>query len=148
MKVVANGIVLNKVKTLDIFELDLGNSMFDQKTDKFSIKDPFIIKYFTMFGKQVLKYGKIGKLAFYQDFTLSEREYFIFNDEKLYTIVYDDNEKKLSIDEHLTKIIKEIEEVEDIYITEEENKSKAGTPDISLPKDQYIQEMIKKRNEK
>jgi len=146
MRVVANGIVLNKVKTLDIFELDLGNSMFDQKTEKFSIKDPFIMKYFSMFGKQILKYGKIGKLGFYQDFTLSEREYFIFNDDKLYTILYDKNEEKLTIDEHLTNIIKEIEEVEGIHISEENELRNSGTPDISLPKDQYIQEMIKKRN--
>ncbi len=146
MKVVANGIVLNKIKTLNIFELDLGESMFDQKTEELSIKDPFIIKYFAMFGKQILKYGKIGKLGFYQDFTLSEREYFIFNDEKLYTILYDKDEEKLIIEDHLTKIIKEIEEVEGIYVSEEEENRKKNTPDISLPKDQYIQEMIKKRN--
>jgi len=148
MRVVANGIVLNKIKVLDIFKLDLGDSMFDQKTEEFSIKDPFIIKYFSMFGKQILKYGKIGKLGFYQDFTLPEREYFIFNDEKLYTIIYDKNEEKLTIDEHLAKIIKEIEEVEDIYISEDEEHRKKNTPDISLPKEQYIQEMIKKRNKK
>jgi len=148
MKVIANGVVLNKVKMLDIFELDLGDSMFDQKTEAFSIKDPFIIKYFSMFGKQILKYGNIGKLSFYQDFTLSEREYFIFNDEKLYTILYDKNEEKLTIDEHLANIIKEIEEVEGIYIGEEETQRMKSAPDISLPKDQYIQEMIKKRNKK
>lgn len=148
MRVVANGIVLNKVKMLDIFELDLGDSMFDQKTEEFSIKDPFIIKYFTMFGKQILKYGKIGKLGFYQDFTLPEREYFIFNDDKLYTILYDKNEEKLTIDEHLANIIQEIEEVEGIHISDEEQLRKKSTPDISLPKDQYIQEMIKKRNKK
>lgn len=146
MRVVANGKVLNKVKMLDIFELDLGNSMFDQKTEKFSITDPFTMKYFSMFGKQILKYGKIGKLGFYQDFTLSEREYFIFNDDKLYTILYDKNEENLAIDEHLANIIKEIEEVEGIHILEEDEIPNNGDPDISLPKEQYIQEMIKKRN--
>lgn len=146
MRVVANGIVLNKIKTLDIFELDLGESMTDQKTGEFVIKDPFIVKYYTMFGKQILKYGKIGKLIFYQDFTLVEREYFVFDNEKLYTIMYDKDEEKLNIDEHLVNIIKEIETVEGINLSEEEEKRKKNTPDISLPKDQYIQEMIKKRN--
>lgn len=146
MKVVANGIVLNRIKTLDIFQLDLGDSVFDQKTEEFSIKDTFIMKYFSMFGKQILKYGNIGKLGFYQDFTLSEREYFIFNDEKLYTILYNKEEEKLSIDEHLAKIISEIEEVEGIHISVEDVKRKKNNPDISLPKEQYIQEMIKKRN--
>lgn len=145
MKVVANSVVLNKIKVLDIFQMDLGDSMFDQKTEDFSIKDPFIIKYFSMFGKQILKYGNIGKLGFYQDFTLPEREYYIFNDEKFYTVIYNRDEEKLDIDEHLVNIIKEIEESEGIKLSEEEIERQKSTPDISLPKEQYIQEMIKKR---
>lgn len=146
MKVVANGIVLNKIKNLDIFTMDLGESMFDQKTEKFSIKDPFIVKYFSMFGKQILKYGNIGKLGFYQDFTLPEREYYIFNDDNFYTVIYNKDEEKVDIDEHLVNIIKEIEESQGIKLSEEETKRQKETPDISLPKDQYIQEMIKKRH--
>lgn len=147
MKVVANGIVLNKIKRLDIFKLDLGEALIDQQTEKIVIKDPFVSKYFSMTGKQILKYGNIGKLGFYQDFTLNEREYFIFNNENLYTVLYDANEEKLDIDEHLANIIREIEEKEGIVFKEEEMQIKKDTPDISLPKDQYIQEMIKKRQQ-
>ena len=145
MKIVANGVVLSKIRNLDLFELDLGDSMLDHKTEEIIIKDPFIYKYFSMFSKQILKYGKIGKLGFYQDFTLPEREYFIFNDEKIYTVVYDKNEEKINIDEHLTNIIKEIDESEGVYVTEEEEARKRNSPDISLPKDQYIEQMVKKR---
>ena len=53
MKVVANGIVLNKVKTLDIFQLDLGMSLADPKTSELVITDTFIYKYFTLTGKQI-----------------------------------------------------------------------------------------------
>lgn len=148
MKVVANGIVLNKIKTLDIFQLDLGLSMYDQNTEEIHIRDPFVFKYLSIFGKQILKYGNIGKLGFYQDFTLPEREYRIFNDEKLYTVIYDKDEEKMPIDEHLANIIKEIEESEGIHISEEEEERKKNTPDISLPKDQYIDQMIKKRQNK
>jgi len=148
MKIVANGIVLSKVKTLGIFELDLGESMFDQKTEEFKIKDPFILRYFTMFGKQILRYGKIGKLGFYQDFTLNEREYFIFNNDKMYNIIYNKDEQDLDIDEHLANIIQEIEEVEGGVELSEDEKVKKDNPDISLPKDQYVQEMVKKRNKK
>jgi len=148
MKIVANGIVLNKIKTLDIFKLDLGMSIFDQKTNEINIKDPFIFKYFSLFGKHILKYGDIGKLGFYQDFTLSQRDYMIFNGDNAYNVVYDKNEEKLRIDEHLSNIIQEIEEVEGIKITEDEKKQKSKNPDISLPEEQYIQEMIKKRNKK
>ena len=145
MKVIANGIVLNKVKTLDIFQLDLGYARFDKDGNRI-ITDSFIENYFSYHGKQILKYGSIGKLGFYQDFTLPEREYFIFNNEKFYTVIYDKDEEELPIDEHLVNIIKEIEEVEGISLTEEEQKRKKDTPDISLPKDQYIEEMIKKRH--
>lgn len=146
MKVVANGIILNKIRNLDIFELDLGESMIDQKTEEITIKDSFVYKYFNLSGKQILKYGNIGRLGFYQDFTLTDREYLIFNNEKLYTIIYDKDEEKLDIDEHLSNIIKEIEEVEGIDNKEDKIiKNKKNNPDISLPKDQYIQEMIKKR---
>jgi len=145
MKVVANGIVLNKTKKLDIFELDLGTSVINQKTGTWDIKDSFIYKYFTMTGKYILKYGKIGKLGFYQDFTLPEREYIIFNNEKLYNVIYDENDEKLEMEEHLAKIIQEIEEIEDIDMNEEQKIQKAKVPDIKLSKDQYIAEMIKKR---
>jgi hypothetical protein len=146
MRVVANGIVLNKIKTLDIFKLDLGNSMIDQKTNELSIKDTFVYKYYTLFGKQILKYGNIGKLSFYQDFNLSGREYIIFNDEKMYNVIYDKDEEKLEIDEHLSKIIQEIEMVEGLHLSDDDSTDgKKNVPDISLPKDQYIQEMIKKR---
>lgn len=146
MKVVANGIVLNRIKRSDIFQLDLGQALIDQKTEEILLKDPFIYKYFSMTGKQILKYGNIGRLGFYQDFTLPEREYYIFNNDNLYTVIYDSNDEKLDIEEHLANIIKEIEEKEGIVFNPEENESKKRSlPDITLPKDQYIQEMVKKR---
>lgn len=144
MKIVANDIVLNKVKNLDIFNMDLGQSVFDQKTQELTIKDSFILKYFSMFGKHILKYGNIGKLAFYQDFTLPSRKYYIFNNNEVYTVIYDIEEEKVKIDEHLSKIIKEIEDSVGVYEDKDE-KVKSKTPDISLPKEQYIEEMIKKR---
>lgn len=144
MNVVANGIVLNKIRRLDIFQLDLGQALIDQKTEEIIIKDAFIYKYFSMTGKQILKYGNIGRLGFYQDFTLPEREYYIFNNDNLYTVIYDENDEKLDIDEHLVNIIKEIEEKEGIK-PEENEMRKRNLPDISLPKEQYIEEMIKKR---
>jgi len=147
MRIVANGRVLNKIKVLDIFKLNLGRSMIDVKTGEISIKDSFIYKYFQMYGKQILKYGDIGKLSIYQDFTLDERKYVIFNGEKIYNIIYDEEEEKLSIDEHLSNIIKEIEDVEEIH-TDDDEKDIKKYPDMSLSKEQYLQEMLKKRKNK
>ncbi len=149
MKVVANGTVLNKIKLLDIFKLDLGVSIIDQKSGDVEMKDPFIFKYFSLFGKQIMKYGNIGKLGFYQDFTLSQRDYVIFNDEKMYNVVYDKDEEKLRIDEHLSNIIQEIEDIEGVdVVSDDEIKQTRKNPDLTLPKEQYLQEMIKKRNKK
>lgn len=145
MRVISNGTLLNRIKTLDIFQLDLGNAMLDQKSNEIDIKDTFIFKYFSLTGRQILNYGKIGKLGIYQDFKLSDDEYFIFNNEKLYTVIYDDSERKLNVEEHLTNIIMEIEENEGIDESDVIVEQKGKNPDIRLPKDQYIQEMIKKR---
>ena len=45
--------------------------MINEKEGRINIKDPFMLKYLNMTGKQILTYGSIGKLIFYQDFTLS-----------------------------------------------------------------------------
>ena len=53
--------------------------------------------------------------------------------------------------ENIEEIIKTTEELtveETAEVSEEEVERKKNTPDISLPKDQYIEEMIKKRKDK
>jgi hypothetical protein len=145
MMVVANTYMLNIFKKISIFKLDLGKSLFDQKQEKISIKDGFIVKYLNMTGKQILTYGIIGKLKFYQDFTLPEKEFFIFNDESIYGLNYSHEDSKISPENYLASIVQEINQKEGIKNTQVETSNKNGDPDIKLPIDQYIQEMIKKR---
>jgi hypothetical protein len=145
MMVVANTYMLNIFKKISIFKLDLGKSLFDQKQEKISIKDGFIVKYLNMTGKQILTYGIIGKLKFYQDFTLPEKEFFIFNDESIYGLNYSHEDSKISPENYLASIVQEINQKEGIKNTQVETSTTNGDPDIKLPIDQYIQEMIKKR---
>ena len=145
MMVVANTYMLNIFKKISLFKIDLGKSLFDQKQEVISIKDGFIMKYFNITGKQILTYGTIGKLKFYQDFTLADTEYYIFNDESIYGLNYMDSDSKISPENYLASIIQEINEKEGIKENHEILTHK-GNPDIKLPMDQYIQEMIKKRN--
>lgn len=136
--------MLNIFKNISIFKLDLGNSLISMKEEKIVIKDPFTLKYLNMTGKQVLNYGTIGKLVFYQDFTLPDKEFYIFNDDSYYGINYSIEDSKMKPESYLALIVKEINDKEGIKDNEEKDvKQKA--PDIKLPMDQYLEEMIKKR---
>ena len=144
MIVVANTFMLNIFRKIPIFKLDLGSNFIDMKQEKIIIKDPFILKYLNMTGKQILSYGSIGKLMFYQDFTLSSQEFYIFNDESIYGLNFTDDDSKVSPEDYLASIIQEINEKEGIK-ENDKTINKKTDPDIKLPEDQYIQEMIKKR---
>jgi len=147
MIVVANSYMLNVFKQIPIFKLELGINFISMKEERIVIKDPFMLKYLDMTGKQTLTYGSIGKLTFYQDFTLPEKEYYIFNDDSIYSLHYKNDDIKLKPEEYLASIIQEINEGEEIKENDKE-EIKSNKPDISLPADQYIQEMIKKRHSK
>jgi hypothetical protein len=141
MIVVANTYMLNIFKQIPIFKLDLGNNFISLKEEKVVIKDSFMLKYLNMTGKQTMTYGTIGKLKFYQDYTLSDKEFYIFNDESIYGLNYTSEDAKIKPEIYLASIVKEINDKEGIKVVN--NKSK--NPDMKLPTEQYIEEMIKKR---
>jgi hypothetical protein len=144
MIVVANTYMLSVFKKISIFKLDLGRNLISMKEEKIVIKDPFMLKYLNMTGKQILTYGSIGKLIFYQDFTLPQKEFYIFNDDTIYNLVYSDDDSKISAETYLASIVKEINDKEGIKKNADVISSKKE-PDMKLPYDQYLQEMIKKR---
>ena len=146
MIVVANTFMLNIFKKISIFKLDLGTNFIPINGEIVEIKDPFMLKYLNMTSKQILTYGSIGKLIFYQDFTLSSNEFYIFNDESIYGLEYTEADSKISPENYLASLIQEINEKEGIK-ENAEKVDKKRDPDIKLPADQYIQEMIKKRKE-
>ena len=148
MIVVANTYMLNIFKKISIFKLNLGDQLMELEgqVEKISIKDPFMLKYLNMTGKQILTYGQIGKLIFYQDFTLSEKEFLIFNDDSIYGLNYTSEDSKISPETYLASIVQEINEKEGIKEDTTVPETKKG-PSINLPMDQYLQEMIKKRKE-
>jgi len=137
--------MLNIFKKISIFKMDLGNNFISLKEEKISIKDPFMLKYLNITGKQIMTYGTIGKLVFYQDFTLPNKEFFIFNDETIYGLNYTDEDQKVSPEKYLASIVQEINEKEGIKEYNGGAVAHKKDPDIKLPMDQYIQEMIKKR---
>jgi len=145
MTIVANTYMLNLFRQIDLFKLNLGKSLTPINDDKINIKDPFMLKYLNMTGKQILTYGTIGKLIFYQDYTLPQKEFYIFNDESIYGLVYTDSDTKNSPQSYLVSIVQEINEKEGIKESSDIVKEKKKNPDMKLPIDQYIEEMLKKR---
>jgi len=138
--------MLDIFKKIKIFKMDLGDNFISLKEEKISIKDPFMLKYLNITGNQILTYGSIGKLKFYQDFTLPNKEFYIFNDESIYTLSYTQEDSKISSENYLASIVQEINETEGIKEAKnDEIGVKSRNPDMKLPADQYIQEMIKKR---
>ena len=145
MIVVANTYMLNIFKQIQIFKMDLGVNFIDMKQEQIRIKDPFMMKYLNMTGKQILTYGSIGKLVFYQDFTLPSKEFYVFNDETIYGLNYTDEDSKISPENYLATIVQEINEKEGIKEDTSKNVNQKKDPSMTLPAEQYIQEMIKKR---
>lgn len=145
MNIVANTQMLNIFKQIPLFKMNLGESLIDNKQERVVIKDSFMFKYLNMTGKQTLTYGSIGKLIFYQDFTLANNEYYIFNDESIYYLNYTNEDSKISPENYLASVIQEINEKEGIKVSENVVNNKSRNPDMKLPAEQYIQEMIKKR---
>ena len=68
MIIVANSYMLNIFRKIPLFKMNLGINLIDIKLEKVHITDPFMMKYLNMTnGKQILTYGTIGKLTFYQE---------------------------------------------------------------------------------
>ena len=138
--------MLRLFKKISIFKLNLGKSMVDPKQEKIVYTDSFILKYLNMTGKQIVSFGSIGKLRFYQDFSLPEKEFFIFNDESIYGLIFTEEDSKITPENYLASIVQEINEKEGIKENEQEVIQTRRDPDMRLPLDQYIEELLKKRN--
>jgi len=166
MQVVANSMVLRYLKKIDTFKLDLGSNFKGPVMNKpdpqitFKIKDEFIKKYQSITNKLIHKYGEIGKLKFYEDLSLKNNELHVYNEENIYEIDMSEDDFKRDAKDYLGDVIKAIdggvaETDEDIKKREEytAKKEKIFTnmpeeierPDMSLPKEQYLEELAERR---
>ena len=166
--VVSNSAILRHFKKIDVFKLDMGSNYFgpavelkDNKRAKLKIKDEFIKKYESITNKLIHKYGEIGSIKFYEDLTLNNNEFHIYTSKgDIFELDMSPDDFARNPKEYLAEIIELIEtgkaETDD-QIRErkelEERKNKIYTtmpadierPDISLPKEQYLEEMVKYR---
>jgi len=160
MKIIANHYILRYFSKIDLFTVDLGTNLTGavetKKTNnkfKLIIKDEFIKKYQNINDTFIQKYGNIGNLAFYEDPKFSQFEFHIYNNDKIYEInatnedLEDDPSTYLinaliAIENAEKSIPEEYDMIKNVVYTTGDDIS---TPDLSLPKDQYIDELINYR---
>ncbi len=165
MNIVTNNTMLRFFKKINIFKIDLGFNLkgsVNMKAGKgpeptIKIRDEFIKKFQTMNGnKFIRKYGEIGSLKFYEDSSVLGMEFHVYDNDKIYEIEASSEDLLKDAGVYLTEVLKMIEDgVEDTDEDPEfdmiKNVSYSNIPedvlrpDIKLPRDQYIDAMIKRK---
>lgn len=163
MNIVSNSNFLRNLRNLDFFELDLGKSIKMPGKDEFRKLDDFVIRYQNLYETRISKFGKIGnRIIFYEDFTMNDNIYLIFNNDDIYEIEYSiddikdlknyiletlrrideiDNYEKTATKKN-EKSIDEIVQNNDYWIAEDEkNSGKTYLIDQRLSKEDYRKEM-------
>lgn len=124
MNIVGSSYFLRNLRNLDFFTLDFGKSKKDNKTDKFRKIDEFIVKYRSMYNRQIMKFGKISdKICFYEDLAMEDNEYVIFKGDDIYEITFDNNEIK-NMEQYILNTLRKIEESEEKEVNIEEHNQK------------------------
>lgn len=127
------------------------------------IKDGFIVKYYENFDRLIHIYGYIGQdlqtspIKFYTDIQLLNNELYIFNGDDIYELPFDD-EIKHGTRKFLAGVLENIEKQQIVAKSKLKSLNIEGIngitnmpenierPDISLPHEQYVQAMVKRRN--
>lgn len=170
MEIVTNNSILRFFKTIKYFKIDLGNNLkgpVQRKKDPdfvIKIKDEFIKKYQTLTNRIIFKYGEIGSLKFYEDNSLKD-EIHIYDKEKVYEILVKKEDLEKDATTYLTELLQSIEENSEVVEVKEISDNNSDIkevkmvknvnytnmpddiirPDMKLPRDQYIEAMVKRR---
>jgi len=168
MNIVGSTYFLRNLRNLNFFTLDLGKSKKDEKTHSFRKVDEFIIKYRTLYNRQLIKFGKIGnKISFYEDLTMENNEYVIFKDDDIYEITFEPNQiqdmenyildtlrkidesesEEKEITQHNEKMIQEIIGDSGWIAKDDKNYGKTYSIDQTLSKEDYRKAVLNRFRE-
>lgn len=112
MNVVSSSFFLRNLRNLNFFTLDLGKSRKIVGKDELRPLDNFIVRYKSVYNREIVKFGKIGdKVIFYEDLMLEPYNYIIFKDEDIYEITYTD-EDLLDIYNYILETLRKVDEFE------------------------------------
>jgi hypothetical protein len=151
--------MLRKIRTIDIFKLDLGQSVLNKKNSTLEIHDEFVKRYYLQKNRLIHKVGNIGSLIFYSDIVIKEDILVIFYNNKEYNIEYKDDETSFKtylsgllkkIEEHELQYEKELEKLKSqeptMWIADDEkNTGKSYFVDQRLSKEEYLKEFRRKK---
>lgn len=173
MEIVSHSQILRRFRNIDIFKVDLGFNLKGKvnmqpgKGDdgkKLKVRDEFIIKYKNLNGNYINKYGDIGNLKFYEDTKLRDNIILIFGDKQIFEVEFTKEDESADIRKYLSDLLEQLDKAQntkpdEIDMVKEngfvvENKKTytnmsedIKVPDISMPKDQYLEAMVKKRRQ-
>jgi hypothetical protein len=165
MNIVTNNFMLKYFKNISIFKLDIGDNLKGSPNNRdqeksIRILDGFIKKYKNLNGTFIRKYGEIGSLKFYEDGSIERNIFHIYDDEKIYEIVASTSDLQKDPKYYLTEILQMLEDgVEDEHsdnisctendmikdVTYSNMPENVDRPDMKLPKDQYIEALLRRR---
>jgi len=112
MNIVGSTYFLRNLRNLDFFTLDFGKAKKDEKTHTFRKVDEFIVKYRSLYARQIMKFGKIGnKITFYEDLAMEHNEYAIFKDDDIYEITFEPAQVE-DMENYILDTLRKIDEAE------------------------------------
>jgi len=160
--IVANNIMIKKLRSIDGFKMELGKSRRDKDNENINFTDDFSFNYKQNFERLIDKVGSLGIIEIYYDGNLTSTEMVVFKDSFMYDIEYDLYEIT-NIRDYLSKLLYKIDnsvlthnvEVNTVenntnkkWTSEnEKNKGKSYKIKQDLSKEDYIKELTKKRTE-
>lgn len=112
MEIVGSNYFLRNLRNLNFFTLDLGKARKDPKTDQFRKLDEFIVRYKTIYNREIMKFGRIGdRIIFYEDLSIDKNQYVVFKDSDIYEITYT-SEEIIDLEDYILSTLRKIDESE------------------------------------
>jgi len=115
LNIVTNTTILQKIKNIPYFEIDLGNS-FRRKDKrgaptKVAFDTPFVERYYGQTNRLLMKSGKIGSINVYTDHGINQKSVLIYNDGELFEFDFNHNDLRIagSMGKYLGALLKKIE---------------------------------------
>lgn len=150
MEVVSSDYMIRKFRTIKEFQIDLGSSIMSEakkEGDKgpgqlvIKIKDPFVKRYSLEYETYISKMGHIGTLSFYVDNQYKPMQFKIFDEDKTYEFVYND-ENQLDIRSYLSRTLNSIfdNEVNPIQLDRNMEENIVFQIDKNLPAGEFLKQ--------
>ena len=158
MNIVGSSYFLRNLRNLAFFTLDFGKAKKDPKTQTFRKVDDFIVRYRTLYSRQIMKFGKIGEqITFYEDLAMENNEYAIFKGDDIYEITFQQDQIQ-DMENYILETLRKIDEAEhdeqemaqhnekmvrevggdDVWIArDDKNYGKSYTIDQTLSREEY-----------